>query len=150
MILRMCLDLLTHPAERTETQNLLSSAHCSDWCVMALSLLGKTAIMTGFDLLYTYSAELFPITHRGTGLASCSMVARVGSLVSPYIADMRFFVSGKMVSVLPQLVLGTCAIAGALLILLLPETRGRELPETLEDIQRKPLKETKSSALNVL
>ncbi|RUS81085.1 hypothetical protein EGW08_011171 [Elysia chlorotica] len=114
-----------------------------NWCVVALSLIGKASIVSAYPLLYTYSAELYPTTHRGIGLGSCSMMARIGGLVSPYVADLSLFFTGKLASVLPQLVFGTSAIFGALLVLLLPETSGTELPETLEDIKGKPKKSTK-------
>ena len=50
-----------------------------------------------------------------------------------------------MASVLPQLVFGACAITGALLILILPETSGKELPETVDDIREKPHSSEKSN-----
>ncbi|KAK3767346.1 hypothetical protein RRG08_039162 [Elysia crispata] len=115
------------------------------WCVVALSLIGKASIVAAYPLLYTYSAELYPTTHRGIGLGSCSMMSRIGGLVSPYIADLSVFFNGKMASVLPQLVFGACAITGALLILILPETSGKELPETVDDIREKPHSSEKSN-----
>ncbi|GFR66266.1 organic cation transporter protein [Elysia marginata] len=115
------------------------------WCVVALSLIGKAALVAAYPILYTYSAELFPTTHRGIGVGSCSMMSRIGGLISPYIADLGFLVSGKMASVLPQIVLGSSAMLGSLLILILPETRGRDLPETIDDIRGVPQKNKQSS-----
>ena len=51
-----------------------------------------------------------------------------------------------MASVLPQLVFGTCSIIASLLILTLPETREGELPATVDDIIRKPQKETEPTS----
>ncbi|RUS81086.1 hypothetical protein EGW08_011172 [Elysia chlorotica] len=116
------------------------------WCVVALSLIGKASIVAAYPLLYTYSAELYPTSHRGIGLGSCSMMSRIGGLLSPYIADLGVFFTGKMASVLPQIVFGTCAIMGALLILILPDTSGVELPETLADIREKSRKLSKPTA----
>ncbi|GFR98008.1 organic cation transporter protein [Elysia marginata] len=108
------------------------------WCVVALSLIAKAAMLAAAPLLYTYSAELFPTTHRGIGVGSCSMMSRIGGLLSAYIADLGLYFTGNLASVLPQIVLGTCTILGTLLVLFLPETRGRNLPETVEDIREKP------------
>ncbi|GFR98005.1 organic cation transporter protein-like [Elysia marginata] len=118
------------------------------WCVVALSLVGKTAVLAAYPILYTYSAELFPTTHRGVGVGSCSMMSRIGGLLSPYIADLGFFFTGKLAYVLPQIVLGTCAMLGSLLVLFLPETRGTPLPETLDDVRGKPRRNKTSTTLD--
>ncbi|XP_012940625.1 organic cation transporter protein-like [Aplysia californica] len=103
------------------------------WIVVALSLLGKMAISSASILMYTYTAELFPTKCRAFGLGSCSMVARIGGISSAYVADLNTYVHGQFGQVLPQLVFGAAGIVGALLTLILPETRNRKLPETIAD-----------------
>ena len=36
---------------------------------------------------------------------------------------------------LPMLIFGACSIGGGLMVLLLPETRGCDLPDVIEDVQ---------------
>lgn len=55
---------------------------------MVLSNVGKFGISAAFAIIYVWSAELFPTLVRNSGMGSSSMMARVGSMVSPYIADL--------------------------------------------------------------
>lgn len=108
-------------------------AGADKWIVVALSLIGKMAISSAFFLIYTYTAELFPTKYRAFGLGSSSMMARIGGIASPYVADLNTYVHGQFGQVLPQLVFGAAGIVGALLTLMLPETRNRKMPETIAD-----------------
>lgn len=81
-----------------------------------------------FPTIYLYAGELFPTVVRNVGIGTASMIARIGSMVAP------FLVSTKTYSyVLPPIILGVIPIIGALLVLLLPETVGQPLPATIED-----------------
>lgn len=57
------------------------------------------------------------------------MLARIGSMVAPFIATGLSGFGHQ----LPPLIFGVVPIIGAILVLYLPETRGQELPETIED-----------------
>ncbi|XP_012946344.1 organic cation transporter protein [Aplysia californica] len=103
------------------------------WIVIAVSMVGKMGISSAYFLIYQLTAELFPTTYRAFGLGSSSMVARIGGIASPYIADLNTYVQGPFGEVLPQLVFGGAGIVGGLLALLLPDTRNRKLPETIAD-----------------
>lgn len=54
----------------------------------ALSLIGKLGASAAFAVIYIYSSELFPTVVRNGGMGVSSMSARVGSMASPYIADL--------------------------------------------------------------
>ena len=45
-----------------------------------------------FAVIYVWSAELFPTMVRNSGMGSSSMMARVGGMICPYIADLVFFI----------------------------------------------------------
>ena len=51
-------------------------------------MLGKLGISAAFNSVYLMSGELFPTVIRNFGMGCSSTVARVGSAVSPYIADL--------------------------------------------------------------
>merc|ERR1712110_420412 len=74
-----------------------------DWVVIALSMPGKMGISSSYFLVYTYTAELFPTSHRAFGLGSSSMMGRLGGVASPYVADLNTYVEGDLGKVLPQL-----------------------------------------------
>ena len=67
---------------------------------------------------------------RGMGLALTATMARIGGFIAPYISGI-----GVKNSSLPFLIFGGSAIIGGLASLLLPETKGVKLPETVEDVE---------------
>ena len=54
--------------------------------LIALALIGKCCITGAFDTIYVWSAEIYPTVVRNSGMGSSSAVARVGSMLAPYIA----------------------------------------------------------------
>ena len=66
---------------------------------------------------------------RNMGVGMGSFISRIGSISSPYIlylGDHTFFQ-------FPFLVFGSCSFLAGILTLLLPETLGAKLPETIEE-----------------
>ena len=75
-------------------------------------------------------AELFHTPIRNSAMGMCSTMARVGALLAPTIADLD-----SVAAFLPFVIMGGGAIVVGLLAFLLPETRGHNLPETLEEAE---------------
>jgi OCT family organic cation transporter-like MFS transporter 4/5 len=95
------------------------------------AILGKGADAMCFALVYTYTVEIFPTSTRTFGLGFSSMWARVGTILSPLIAELDWYgVRG------PLGIFGCLCIIAGLLGFLLPETKGRDLPDTLEDLHK--------------
>merc|ERR1719228_1970912 len=61
------------------------------------------------------------------------MIARIGGMVAPYIADLGDIAGGSFGTALPFVVFGACAVLAGLLALTLPETLNKPLPETIDD-----------------
>ncbi len=78
--------------------------------------------------IYLYTSELYPTSLRTVGVGVSSMCGRVGAILSPYVALL-----GAYVHWAPMVAFGSAATACGFLVLLLPETLGKELPETVED-----------------
>ncbi|XP_067347463.1 solute carrier family 22 member 4 isoform X2 [Channa argus] len=95
-----------------------------------LEMLGKFGITAAFCVVYAVTSELFPTVIRNTGMGCCSMAARIGSIISPFIIYL-----GQYFKSLPYILMGGIALSGALLCLLLPETFGKTLPETISQMQ---------------
>lgn len=51
--------------------------------ILVLFMLGKASITCAFTTVYTFTAEMWPTCIRTTIMNSCSMVARIGSMVAP-------------------------------------------------------------------
>jgi len=64
------------------------------YVLIGLSMVGKLCITGAFAAVYVHSAEIFPTVVRNAGMGSSSAVARVGSMLAPYIAKS---VSGRFV-----------------------------------------------------
>ncbi|KAK3878474.1 hypothetical protein Pcinc_016892 [Petrolisthes cinctipes] len=107
------------------------------WLVITLAMLGKLCITASYAIIYVLTAEIFPTVVRNVGVGSSSMVARIGGALAPYINLL-----GDYWYPIPMMIFGAMSVTAGLLSLLLPETLGRRLPETIEDgenFARRPL-----------
>ena len=52
------------------------------------AFIGKFCVTCSFALIYVYSAEVYPTVLRQIGVGSCSVVARVGSIISPFMKEL--------------------------------------------------------------
>ncbi|XP_077448472.1 organic cation/carnitine transporter 2-like [Stigmatopora argus] len=104
-----------------------------DRVAVALEMMGKFSVTLAFGHVYAYSAELYPTVLRTTALGACSMAARIGSILAPYVLYLRsYWVS------LPYMLMGGLITTASLLSLLLPESFGMPLPETVDHMQPFP------------
>ncbi|XP_049447059.1 solute carrier family 22 member 4-like [Epinephelus fuscoguttatus] len=99
---------------------------------LALEMLGKYGITTGTALMFAYTAELYPTVLRNTATGIYTTVSRLGSCVAPFLLELRVYLL-----YLPYIILGTLAIMSAVAALFLPETLGRPLPETIQEMQKR-------------
>lgn len=99
--------------------------------VMPLSLIGKFASSIVFLIVYLYTAEIYPTQVRGKGLALTATMARIGGFIAPYISGI-----GVKNPSLPFLIFGGSAVVGGVVSIMLPETKGVKLPETVEEVER--------------
>ncbi|XP_054707064.1 organic cation transporter protein-like [Uloborus diversus] len=99
------------------------------WLTVTFSMAGKFFNSASFDIIYIYSAEIFPTVVRNVGVGSSSTWARVGALLAPFIRQMADVTH----PVVPLAVPGGLSVLSGLLLLLLPETKGRKIPDTLEE-----------------
>ena len=81
-------------------------------------------------VIYLFTVELFPTTIRSTGFACCNIIARFAMIFLPTVMS-----SGSTMVWLPATLMGIVSIAGALSTLLLPNTKGIELMEKLDDAE---------------
>ncbi|KAG5267742.1 hypothetical protein AALO_G00225200 [Alosa alosa] len=108
-------------------------------------MVGKFGITAAFCVVYSVTSELFPTVLRNTGMGICSTAARIASILSSFIIYL-----GKIYKFLPYIIMGSLAIFGGLLCLLLPETYGKALPETITEMQTmKGLKKNKAPDLDI-
>lgn len=93
---------------------------------VTLASIGIVGMSISFSTVYLYAGELFPTVVRNVGMGSASMIARVGSMVAPFVA-------GIDSHWIPPVIFGVIPLIGACFVYFLPETIGTPLPETIED-----------------
>ncbi|KAK3098565.1 hypothetical protein FSP39_020715 [Pinctada imbricata] len=103
------------------------------WVTVILAMLGKIGAAAAFAVIYVWAAELFPTVVRNAGMGASSSCARVGGMVSPYIADLSKVIDGGMGQATPLIIFGGFSVLAGLLSIYLPETLGHNLPDTIED-----------------
>lgn len=126
-ILSMCL--LLGGAACLGTMIFEKGLYTLDWPIVTFAMIGKFFISSSFSIVYIFSAELFPTVLRTTGVGSSSMCARFGSISAPYLS----FYGLQIYRYLPVVCFGVTSILAGLLAIFLPETKGKSLPNTLEE-----------------
>lgn len=97
---------------------------------VAMTMVGKFGAAAAFNIVFVYGAELFPTVVRNTGIGLTSASARVGSIIAPIVSTL-----GVDNQLAVSLILGVPALLAAALNLLLPETCGAHLPQTIEQAE---------------
>ncbi|KAI8482965.1 hypothetical protein Bbelb_392650 [Branchiostoma belcheri] len=97
---------------------------------MTLAMIGKFGISASFNIIYIWTGEIYPTVIRNLGLGVSSMWARVGGIISPFVALLA-----DSWRPLPYIVFGGLSVLGGVLCLLLPETLGTPLPQTLQEAE---------------
>lgn len=54
------------------------------YLAITLEMMGKFAVTSGFSVVYGYTAEVYPTMLRHTAVGTCTMISRIGSIISPY------------------------------------------------------------------
>ncbi|KAK2155568.1 hypothetical protein LSH36_236g00000 [Paralvinella palmiformis] len=109
---------------------------CTSRTLLTFFLFVARAFISGaFQAAYVYTPEVYPTTTRALGLGSCSGMARIGALVTPFVAQVLLRTN---VYIAINLYAAVC-ILGAIAAALLPiETKGREMKDTHMEPQRTP------------
>ena len=106
-----------------------------DWTLQsAASLVCVVFVNAAFSLVFLYSGELAPSSHRGLVLCLASSAARLGGFLGPFIFNNLFLVFPQALPWGLRAGLGA-ACAGACCLLV--ETGGRSVPATPTDVTQR-------------
>lgn len=107
----------------------------SNWPIVVLALIGNFTTTMCFAILYMYTGELMPTTVRAAGVGSSSLVSKIGGTLSTTVAALA-----DIHPAIPTIIFATMAIISGSITWFVPETRGRKMPETIDDVERLALK----------
>ncbi|XP_041831248.1 solute carrier family 22 member 2-like [Melanotaenia boesemani] len=122
------------------TANIVAGASCiiiafipdsTYWLKTTVACIGRMGITMAFEMVVFVNTELYPTFVRNLGVSVCSTLCDVGGIVSPFL----LYRLAAIWLELPIIIFGVVALIAGGLVLLLPETRGVSLPETIEDIE---------------
>merc|ERR1711934_219492 len=103
----------------------------SNWPIVVLALIGNFSTTCCFAILYMYTGELMPTTVRAAGVGSSSLVSKVGGTLSTTVAALA-----EISPIIPTLIFGSMAITSGLITFILPETKDRPMPATIDDVAK--------------
>ncbi|XP_060210221.1 organic cation/carnitine transporter 3-like [Lycium barbarum] len=125
---------------------IILSGVCGMLCMMAgewkilqlvLELTSFFSACTAFDLLLIYTAELFPTSIRNATVSIVWQAVVLGGVVSPVMVD----AGGDRNKILPYLVLGIMTSIAGSLVIFLPETKGLEISNKIEDQEQEGIEQ---------
>eukprot|EP00048_Salpingoeca_helianthica_P018908 m.243494 g.243494 ORF g.243494 m.243494 type:complete len:496 (+) comp27852_c0_seq1:62-1549(+) len=98
--------------------------HAPRSLLLSAALVGKLGASAAFTIIYIYAVEVFPTVVRSAGVGLCATASRVGSLAVPFLGSRANSTAGFTL-------FASVALAMGAITLLLPETRGVALSDTL-------------------
>ncbi|CAH0399854.1 unnamed protein product [Chilo suppressalis] len=93
-----------------------------------LGIIGVLFNYMNFVILYLYCSEMFPTVVRNAAIGLSSMMARIGSMIAPFVAGFRPY--GQWCA---PVAFGILPLISAILCIFLPETKNCELMMNMEE-----------------
>lgn len=94
----------------------------------SLAIVGRFAVNISYNIGMQYAAELLPTVVRAQGLAFIHISGYVATILVPYIVYLA-----TIATEIPLLILGALGVFGGSLCLFLPESMGKDMPQTIQD-----------------
>ncbi|KAK3737339.1 hypothetical protein RRG08_067403 [Elysia crispata] len=93
--------------------------------ISALSLVAKMASSGCWGATATWVVESYPTVTRGVGYGFVNMTARIGAIIAPFALDLDYNFA------MSYIIVGILQVICLVLTLLLPETKGKSLPDNV-------------------
>uniref|UniRef100_A0A8C8RZB2 Major facilitator superfamily (MFS) profile domain-containing protein n=1 Tax=Pelusios castaneus TaxID=367368 RepID=A0A8C8RZB2_9SAUR len=101
------------------------------WLKITAACLGRMGITMCYEMVCLVNAELYPTFLRNLGVLVCSSMCDIGGIITPFIV----YRLAEVWHELPLIVFAVVGLIDGGLVLLLPETKGKTLPETIDDAE---------------
>ncbi|XP_022376654.1 solute carrier family 22 member 1-like [Enhydra lutris kenyoni] len=106
-------------------------SHDLHWLNITVACFGRMGITIVFQLVCLVNAELYPTFIRNLGVMVCSSLCDLGGIITPFLV----FRLMEVWQGLPLILFAVLGLVAGGVTLLLPETKGVTLPETIEDAE---------------
>ncbi|CAH0698722.1 unnamed protein product [Spodoptera exigua] len=97
----------------------------------SMAIMARFFMNMSYNAVIQWATELLPTAVRASGSATLHMSGYVISILSPYIVY-----SERIWTLLPLLILCIISVIGSGISAILPETKGRPMPQTMADGER--------------
>ncbi|XP_075978344.1 solute carrier family 22 member 3-like [Anticarsia gemmatalis] len=94
----------------------------------SLAIMARFCINMSYNTLFQWVTELLPTAGRASGSSAMHMSGYIATILSPFIVY-----SERVWALLPLLTLGVVALISASIGIILPETKGQPMPQTMAD-----------------
>ncbi|XP_065787089.1 solute carrier family 22 member 2 isoform X2 [Muntiacus reevesi] len=101
------------------------------WLRVTAACLGRMGITVAYEMVCLVNAELYPTFIRNLGVLVCSSMCDIGGILTPFLVYRLTDIWHE----LPLVVFAAVGLIAGALVLLLPETKGKTLPETIEEVE---------------
>jgi len=98
---------------------------------LVIALFGRLVVTSAYYITLNYVPETFPTLVRGQGVAISETMGGIAIFVSPLIVYLNKSKEG-----LPLLIFGVLGGVAALVVIMLPETKGVKLPDSLAEAEQ--------------
>ncbi|XP_063696923.1 organic cation transporter protein [Culicoides brevitarsis] len=94
-----------------------------------IAMFGRFCIGAVYIVVILHTAELFPTEVRNSAIGTSSAMSHIGSISAPYVVDFL----GIIAWFIPTTICAVTAIGAGTLVMFLPETKGKDLHDKIEE-----------------
>ncbi|XP_069136847.1 organic cation transporter protein-like [Argopecten irradians] len=97
---------------------------------LVFNLVGKFGITGSYSSIFLYTPELYPTNLRNAGFGITGSISKIGGMLAPFAGPLMDYIRWG-----PGAISAALCLIAVYLLRFLPETKGYELPTTIEELK---------------